>query len=117
MVDKIYNLITASGTSQPTYIGDAPIAIDDCQWIRVTGGTTDLHFEKGNFDKPIITIGVRDTFNANASSRAYILFKKLRNYVDASSQLIAVRLPTFVGKDDKHRSIYSFQLEYQTGGY
>ncbi len=100
-----------------TFIGEAPIGIDDCQWIRVSSGATKQFFGKDNYDKPLYSIYVRGTNNEETAKRTKSIFKQLRNYSDAQSCFVATRLPSFVGKDDKHRSVYVFQLEYQTGGY
>ena len=113
LTEKIKQLIDLDNT----YIGEAPIAIDNCQWIRPAGGASDVYFAKETFDKPTFSIYVRDKSNACAAKRTEILYKKIRNYTDSVSSLLIRRLPSFVGKDDKHRSVYVFSIEYQTGGY
>lgn len=100
-----------------TYIGEAPVRIDSCQWIKSVGGSTEVHFGKSNYDKPAYSIYVRDLNNEKASERVQEIFKKIRNFTDAQSALLATRTPAFVGKDDKHRSVYVCQFELQTGGY
>ena len=100
-----------------TYIGEAPIAVDNCQWIGATGGSSDTYFTKEAYDRPAFSIYVRDTSNAEAARRAKELFKKIRSTTDSIGAIIARRLPSFVGKDDQHRSVYVFSIEYQTGGY
>ena len=100
-----------------TFIGEAPIGENNCQWIKATSGTTTVHFDKGNYDRPAYSIYFRGESNEECSNRCKQAFKRVRNYTDARSALIATRMPSFVGKDDKHRSVYVFQIEYQTGGY
>ena len=39
-----------------TYIGDASIDVDDCQWIRSNSGRSDVHFDKETYDYPKYTI-------------------------------------------------------------
>jgi hypothetical protein len=41
-----------------TYIGDASIDVDDCQWIRPNSGRSDVHFDKETYDYPKYTIYV-----------------------------------------------------------
>ena len=111
--EKIKELINLPDT----YIGEAPVAIDSCQWIRASGGNSETFFTKQTFDKPSFSIYVRDANNAYAAARVEQIYKKIRNHTDSVSSLITRRLPSFVGKDDKHRSVYVFSIEYQTGGY
>ena len=100
-----------------TYIGEAPIAVDDCQWIRPSAGSTTVHFCKGTYDRPAFSIYVHDKENAKALKRTKELFERIRNWSDSTSAILARRLPSFVGKDEKHRSVYTFSVEYQLGGY
>lgn len=100
-----------------TFIGEAPIAINECQWIKRMSGSSILYFNKANYDKPTFSIYVRGSSNQETATRAQTLFNTMRNYGTSQEALIAVRLPSFIGKDDKHRTIYTFQLEYQTGGH
>lgn len=111
--EKLKQLIGLSDT----YIGEAPIAVDNCQWIRRTAGDSRVYFGKDTYDKPAFSIYIRDKVNANASARTEMIFKKIRNHTDSESAILAKRLPSFVGKDEKHRSVYVFSIEYQTGGY
>lgn len=111
--EKLYSIINRENT----FIGEAPIAIDDCQWIRTTGGTTKVHFAKGNYDRPEFSIYARGINNAETLARIKAIFEAVRNYTDAVCEVIATRLPQFVGKDDKHRSVYVFQIQYQSGTY
>ena len=99
-----------------TYIGEAPIAVDNCQWIRATGGNSKPFFTRETLDRPTFSIYVRDKENARASARADEIYKKIRNYNDSMGSLLTSRLPAFVGKDDKHRSVYVFSMEYLSGG-
>lgn len=100
-----------------TYIGEAPIAVDSCQWIRPAAGNSTVYFAKETYDRPAFSIYVRDKSNEEAARRCEAAFKGIRNYTDSLSSLLVRRLPSFVGKDDKHRSVYVFSIEYQTGGY
>ena len=113
LLDKIISLINLPNT----YGGEAPIAIDNCQWVRSAAGNSKLFFCKKRYDKPAFSIYIRDTDNAKAARRVEELFKKLQGYSDSTSAIIVTRLPSFVGKDSKHRSVYTFSIEYQTGGY
>ena len=99
-----------------TYIGEAPIAVDSCQWIRPAAGNSDVYFGRSTYDRPAFSIYVRGTANEETAKRCYNLFNLLRNSGSSTWALLARRLPSFVGKDEKHRSVYTFQLEYQTGG-
>lgn len=110
--DKIKQLISLPNT----YIGEAPIAIDNCQWIRPSAGSSTVHFGRKTYDRPTFSIYVRGTTNGETAERCAFLFNLLRNRGDSTWALLARRLPSFVGKDEKHRSIYTFQLEYQSGG-
>ena len=111
--DKIKHLINLPDT----YIGEAPIAVDSCQWIRTAAGSSNVYFTKETFDRPALSIYVRDKQNGKALERCQRLFNLIRNYTDSGCAILAKRLPSFVGKDEKHRSVYTFQIEYQTGGY
>ena len=103
--------------SPNTYVGEAPIEIDNCQWIQAAAGSTTVHFAKGNYDRPAFSIYVRGINNQETCKRTQELFKTIRNYTDARCEIIATRLPQFVGKDDQLRSVYVFQIEYQSGKY
>lgn len=100
-----------------TYIGEAPISVDSCQWIRPAAGSSKVHFCKGTYDRPAFSIYVRDKDNAQALARVKEIFNAVRNHTDSVSAILARRLPSFVGKDEKHRSVYVFSIEYQLGGY
>ena len=101
-----------------TYIGEGPIDVDDCQWIRATSGTSKVHFLKDTYDRPTYSIYVRGKNNQEAHKRLEVIYKRLKCYTEQPDVAILItRLPTFVGRDDKNRSVYTFQLEYQTGGY
>lgn len=113
LTEKIKQLINLPNT----YIGEAPIAVDSCQWIRAAAGTSLVHFCKETYDKPAFLIYVRGSDNAETSKRTDDVRRKIQNFTDASGALLVKSLPRFVGKDDKHRSVYTFSIEYQTGGY
>ena len=113
LIEKLKQLVALENT----YLGEAPIGVDDCQWIRAGAGSSDVYFAKSTFDKPIFSIYLRGMNNEEVAKRTDELFKRIRNYTDSTSSLLVRRLPSFVGKDDKHRSVYVFTIEYQTGGY
>ena len=46
-----------------TYIGEAPIDVDDCQWIRLGSGVSRVHFAKETYDKPHFSIVCRGVKN------------------------------------------------------
>lgn len=100
-----------------TFIGDSPIEVDNCQWVKSSSGTPRVYFGKDNFDYPVFSIYVRGSNNKEVSQRAHNIFTSIRNWSDSISGLIARRCPYYIGRDDKYRSIYTFQLEFQTGGY
>ena len=112
MIDYIFQLINIENT----FIGEAPIGIDDCQWIRLSGGNSEVHFAKGVYNRPILSVYARGLNNQECSERINLIFNKLKNHTTGTSAYIVRRMPTFVGKDSKHRSLYSFQLECQIGG-
>ena len=111
--EQLVNIINLSNT----YIGDSPIAVDNCQWIRTSSGMSRTYFGKENYDYPVFSIYIRGTDNKEVSQRAYDIYTRIRNWSDSISGLIARRDPRYIGRDDKYRSIYTFQLEFQTGGY
>lgn len=100
-----------------TYIGEAPLDVYECQWIRSLSGKSKTFFDKDTYDYPEFNIYVRDTSNAVAKERVDSIYHKLKNYVGANYVILANRLPHFVGRDNKYRAIYAFKIEYQLGGY
>ena len=100
-----------------TYIGDASIDVDDCQWIRPNSGRSDVHFDKETYDYPKYTIYVRARNNADAKKRVDAIYHLLNNYVGQGFVILTDNLPRYNGRDDKDRAIYSFRVEYQLGGY
>lgn len=100
-----------------TYIGEAPVDVDNCQWIRASSGVSRVHFNKDTYDKPAYSIYVRGKNNQETKARTKEVYDSLKNYADASCAVLITRLPTFLGNDDKYRSVYTFRLEYQLGGY
>ena len=111
--ELLYSLINMP----ETYIGEAPISIDNCQWIRSTAGSSNVYFTKTNYDKPTFSIYVRRENNEQGVQVIQEIFKRIRNYSGAGNALLATRTPAFVGKDEKHRSVYVCQFEYQTSNY
>lgn len=110
----LFNLINEPSN---TYIGEAPIDVDNCQWIRTSSGRSEVFFGKDNYDHVNYTVYVRNTSNKDAQEKAKELFNKIRNWTDSQTSLIATRTPRYAGRDVKYRSVYAFQLELQTGGY
>lgn len=100
-----------------TYIGDAPIDVNDCQWIRSNSGSSKVHFEKSTYDYPKYTIYVRARNNADAKQRVEAIYHILNNYTGVHFVILTSRLPMYNGRDTKDRAIYSFRVEYQLGGY
>ena len=100
-----------------TYIGEAPIDVDNCQWITTSGGTSRVHFDHNTYDYPKYSIAVRGTSNEEAKQRVDAIYHKLQNYVGDGFAILISRLPRFVGRDNKYRTIYSITIEYQIGGY
>ena len=100
-----------------TYIGEAPIDVDDCQWIRLGSGVSRIHFAKETYDKPHFSIVCRGVRNREVKERTRQIYDAVKNYVGNGFVIIIARLPHFVGRDDKGRTLYSFRIEYQLGGY
>lgn len=100
-----------------TYIGDASIDIDDCQWIRSNSGISRNHFDKNTYDYPKYTIYVRARNNATAKQKVNNIYHMLKNYTGSGFVILADSLPRYNGRDTKDRAVYSFRVEYQLGGY
>lgn len=100
-----------------TYIGEAPIDVDNCQWIKQMSGASNIHFNGDTYDSPAYNIYCRGTSNKEVLERVQKVYDNLKNHIGANYIIIIRRLPYFVGRDDKYRTIYSFKIEYQLGGY
>lgn len=100
-----------------TFIGEAPIDIDNCQWIASRSGISEIHFDKDTYDKPEYNIYVRNESNKAAKDIMYDIYKRLQNYVGANYVIIIDRLPYSINRDDKYRSVYALKIEIQLGGY
>ena len=100
-----------------TFIGEAPVDIDNCQWIATQSGMVDNHFKGDTYDKPEYRVYVRNTSNKLAKSIMYDIYHKLQNYVGANYVIIIDRLPYYLNRDIKYRSIYALKIEIQLGGY
>ena len=111
--ENIYNIINLDNT----YIGYAPIDVDDCQWIRSLSGDSELHFLGETYDKPKFAIGCRGLKHQEVKERSRELYNKLKNYIGEDFVIITKSLPHIVGKDESSRFIYSFNIEYQLGGF
>lgn len=100
-----------------TYIGEAPIDVDECQWIKTMAGLSKNHFNDNTYDRPTFNIYFRSASNKNLLKIVQDTYHKLKNYVGANYVILIERTPHYVGRDDKYRVIYTFQIEYQIGGY
>lgn len=100
-----------------SYIGEAPIDVDDCQWIRKTSGPSEDHFNDDTYDKLGFRIYVRGISNEESNKRIYNIYKTLKNYKGANYVIVINRLPYYIGKDVKCRNAYALNIEFQLGGY
>lgn len=116
MIEEIIRALIESAY-KPVYIGEGPIDVDNCQWIRSNSGRSDVHFDKETYDYPNYTIYVRARNNQDAKQRIDKIYHILNNYVGANFVILTDRLPRYNGRDEKDRAIYSFRIEYQLGGY
>lgn len=114
---NIEELIKSYITYSDTYIGEAPYDKDVCQWIRLSSGNPKVHFGTETFDKVYYSIYIRGNNNQETSTRTKTIYDTLKTIIECEGALITSRLPSFVGRDDKNRSVYTFQLEFQLGGY
>ena len=99
-----------------TYIGEAPPGNDSCQWVSLSAGTSKTFFGRETIDSPEYVIYVRDQSNQAASERIQLCYKKLQNWNDENKALKVTRLPKYVGRDDKHRCVFSFRIQFIIGG-
>lgn len=113
MEEIIRNLINLENT----YIGEAPVDVDNCQWIMAHSGAVDNHFQGDTYDKPEYKICVRNTSNFAAKNIIYDIYKKLQNHVGGNYVIIIDRLPYYISRDDKYRCVYALKIEIQLGGY
>lgn len=100
-----------------TFIGEAPVDIDNCQWIAQESGVVDNHFIGDTYDKPEYRIYVRNTSNKLARDIINSIYHKLQNHVGANYVIIIDRLPYYRYRDIQYRSIYALKIEIQLGGY
>lgn len=113
MEEIIKNIIGLNNT----YIGEAPIDVDECQWIRVMSGRSEVHFEKDTYDHLYYSICCRGKSNQEAKNRIKQMYDALKNYTGQNYVILIERTPYYVGRDDKYRAIYKFEIEYQLGGF
>ena len=99
------------------YIGDAPIDVDDCSWVRASGGTSQVHFDKETYDYPSYIVYTRGVNNVDAKYKINKIYDLLKNYVGQGFVILVRQLPRYTGRDQKHRAHYSIRVEYQLGGY
>lgn len=112
--EKIKEIINMGNT----FIGDAPLDVDDCQWIRAASGNADLYFAKDSFVTPQYIIGVRSKKQTDARNIIQLIYARLQQYVEETKiGLIITRLPTYVGRDDKYRSVYTMYVKSLSSEY
>lgn len=100
-----------------TYIGEGPIDIDNCQWVRKLSGPSEDHFGKDTYDKLSFRVCVRGKSNEESRQRMDNIYKTLKSYVGANYVIIVNRLPYYMGSDVKYRHLYTLNIEFQLGGY
>lgn len=100
-----------------TYIGEAPMEVDDCQWIRTMDGRAQRYFGQDYMDYPSYAIYVRAKSNEVALARIKSIYRSIRTYASVAPGIIATRTPRFVGRDVKNRAVYVFRIMCMTGGY
>lgn len=100
-----------------TFIGNLAMDIDNCQCVKSMSGSIKHHFGCTTYDYPKFIVYVRGTNNKETLERAKQIYDKVKHYVGDGFVIFSIRLPMFVGRDAKDRSVYNFQLEYQLGGY
>lgn len=113
-VEEILSNIINLGS---TYIGEAPIDVDDCQWIVKASGPSEDHFNRDTYDKLGFRIYVRGISNEESNKRIYDIYKLLKSYIGANYVIVVNRLPYYIGRDVKYRNIYALNIEFQLGGY
>lgn len=111
--DEIRSIINLSNT----YIGEAPIDVDNCQWIVTASGESQFHFGNKSYDSPEYIIMLRGLLNEEVLGRCDKVYHLLKSFVGNGFIIITKRTPHFVGRDDKNRPVYSFKIQYQLGGY
>lgn len=99
-----------------TYIGEAPPGVDSCQWVVLSSGTSKVFFGRKTNNRPEYVVYTRDNSNRVAGANAQLCFEKLQLWSDEQRAFVAVRSPTYVGRDEKHRSVYSFRVQFIIGG-
>lgn len=99
-----------------TYIGEAPPGVNTCQWISLSSGTSKIFFGLKTINSPEYVVYARAESNKAASDTIQACFKKLQIWNDERRALIVTRLPAYVGRDEKHRCVYSFRVQFITGG-
>lgn len=99
-----------------TNIGEAPMDIDDCQWIVPTPGRSDIHFNKDYYNYQACRLYFRGMNQKEVRERANQAYKTLQSYEGSNFVIILRGFPTYVGRDDNYRVVYRFEVEYQSGG-
>ena len=78
---------------------------------------SDNHFGKDTYDKPEYKIYVRNKSNEEAKRLINEIYHKLKNLVGSNYVIIIDRLPYYINRDIKYRSLYALKIEIQLGGY
>lgn len=99
-----------------TYVGEAPPGTDSCQWIILSSGDSKLFFGREVIDSPECVVYARDPSNKVANTNIQVCLRKLQSWNDETKALVVSRLPAYVGRDEKHRSVYSLRVRFITGG-
>lgn len=99
-----------------TYIGEAPVDSDTCQWLLCSSGASTVFFGLNTVDKPEYAVYARASSNKVANDNIQLCLKNLRNWNDGHSALLITRMPAYVGRDEKHRCVYSFRVQFVVGG-
>lgn len=100
-----------------TYIGEAPIDVDNCQWIEASSGSSKMHFGKSSYDYLEFPIFFRGTNQQETKQRVDTAYRNLRAYTGGNFVILPTGLPDFLGRDDKYRVVFHIVVEYQTGGF
>lgn len=99
-----------------TFIGEAPIEEPNCQWIAAHAGSQKFYFTGNSIRYPAFSIYVRRELHKDAREACVKAFEALNGIYYEDSTYYVTRLPRYVGRDEKGRTIYSFTVEIQIGG-
>lgn len=116
MIEETISVIIKNVYSN-VYIGDAPLEVNDCVWIKAASGRPEVYFDKDTYDYPNYIVYARGVNNKDAKDVIEKVYHALHMYVGTNFVILAKQLPVYSGRDQKHRAHYSFRIEYQLGGY